>query len=145
MPKSITDKLFDSVSRGPKLLLGADPAAGSELTITATNNEVWKIYAVRFVLTTSAIVANRRVNLILDDGGANAAFKISANTDQVASQTRGYTWAQGLVSQQLNEMHNPLPNDVIMGLGWRLRTACDSLQGTDDFGAPVIYYELLDS
>jgi hypothetical protein len=73
-----------------------DPAAGGEIVYTA--DEDMTIHSVSFTFATSAVVANRQVGLIADDGNpANIFFRSIASGTHPASQTSGYCAFEGAV------------------------------------------------
>jgi hypothetical protein len=120
--------------------VGADPAAGAEVVQQVPVGQAWELLAVRFVLVTSAAVANRRVNLCFDDGGAPILFcKIGAPTAQVASQNIGYTFTVGAPFTQPSDMVCPIPL-LRLPAGWRWRTITDSIDAGDNFSAPSFCY-----
>lgn len=83
------------------------PAAGADWAQVVPADEIWELLAVRFQLTTSAVVANRAAVLrVLDAGGAEA-WRIDPQAVQPASIVQRYTYlpgigySSGVVQQQL--------------------------------------------
>lgn len=72
----------------------ANPAAGADFVFTVEGGRIWQPVAVRALLTTSAAVANRVVNLNVTDGNDTLAT-LPNQGPQVASQVDAYTWADG--------------------------------------------------
>jgi hypothetical protein len=130
---------------GPGLLrsiTGTDPPAGSEISETVPTGARWRLLSMYFTLITNAMVANRYVNLLFDDGTA-----IFART------SCGYSQAAGL-----SEVYSALPHSqrgdlgyVIgtplgvpshqLSAGWRIRTLTASIQAGDNFTAPQLEVE----
>ena len=60
------------------------PAAGANFSITANTGNHWRILGMLFTLTTSAVAANRHVNLAMGDG-TTTSWRATAAADQAAS------------------------------------------------------------
>ena len=125
-----------------KIVAGSDPAAGVEISETVTAAKYWKLLAVKFTLVTDATVANREVDLILDDG-ANEFCRIAPTVVQTASLTLHYSWAIGLQQNSFLPLTAspkiaPLP-DIVLGPGFRVRTTTQGIVAGDNFSAPVLY------
>lgn len=77
--------------RGGIFVVGAaDPGAGNSLTYTNSASRFLRILSIYFSLTTSAVVATRRVTI---SGSNGANRKIVANNTQAASLTRLYNFS----------------------------------------------------
>lgn len=126
-----------------KVVTGADPAAGAEVLATVPAGKWWDLLAVKFTLVTSASVANRRLALAIDDG-TTEWWRFRVGVDQAASLTRTYQFLRSLTAEvdrsaTFLEMYEPLDEDLLLGPGSRVKTVTSALQGTDDYGAPVLY------
>lgn len=121
---------------------GADPAAGVEITETVPTNARWKLHAFRASLVTSATAATRRVHLVIDDGTTTLLDLPAADT-QAASLARNYDAAPfGYAPAAIvSEIYIPTPGPLKLLAGWRVRTATDSFQAGDNFGAPQLLVE----
>lgn len=123
-------------------ILGTDPAVNTEILETVPANARWRLLAVTFSLVADVNVANREVNLTIDDGAAVVA-RIASGTAQTAGQTRDYTFARNVqrgapaAGQVINA---PLPDAMLMG-GYRIQTATTNRQVGDNYGAPQLWVE----
>jgi hypothetical protein len=130
---------------GPGLtrsILGTNPAAGVEISETVPTNAFWRLQSVNFGLTTNANVADRQVQLLIDDG-AFIWFVVPALSVQAASLAVGYSWAPGAASIVTSGGRSvgPIPAPTFMRPGWRFRTFTTNLQAGDDYGSPVYAVE----
>jgi len=120
-----------------------NPAAGAEWNITVPDGEMWRIMAIRFNLVTSATVANRRVHVSLEVGGA-PAFELISSVDQAASLTRAYTCqavgGAGTFSDD-NDILIAMPDNMLIPGGDIIRTLTTNLQAGDDYGVATITYQ----
>ncbi len=126
-----------------KTIVSDDPAAGDEISWTVPNGRVWRIIACSFQLVTAATVANRRVHLRLQ---TNAGLDISTfpDTDQVASLTRNYSFAQfggSLDGFDGTKLLAPMPAEVYLETDDFLGTNTQSLQAGDNFGIGLLLVE----
>lgn len=71
-----------------KVVPVAQPAVGTEFTLTAPGGEYWRVVSLRFTLVTSAAVANRTPRLRVSDG-----TDVYASHGPVAVQAAGVTLA----------------------------------------------------
>jgi hypothetical protein len=121
---------------------GTDPAAGAEITQTVPTGARWRLLGVRAALTTDATAATRQVTLLLDDGTATL-FSIPAASSQTASLTYTYNWAPSVPSTPVNALNvwGPLPGDLFLQAGYRIRTSTASFQAGDNWTAPQLLLE----
>lgn len=121
---------------------GSDPAAGAEVSETVPTGAVWRLVAFRATLVTDATVANRRVNLTIDDG-TNTLLLKPPGADQAASLTYIYQAdANGAAAALLSTTQAlPLPPDLFLRAGFRIRTATNSIQAGDNWAAPQLLVE----
>lgn len=66
--ENILDGLDERSSSRVDVIVGANPAAGAEVSETVPAGETWCLLGVRVTLVTSATVATRQPILTLDDG-----------------------------------------------------------------------------
>jgi hypothetical protein len=121
---------------------GTNPAAGAEVSETVPTGARWRLRGLRAQLVTDATVATRRVHLVVDDGTNTLIDQALADT-QTASLTRNYNLApyQYAPAAAAAEIYGPLPGDLVLRPGWRVRTATDNLAVGDNWGAPQLYVE----
>lgn len=70
------------------------PAAGADWSQTVPASHLWQLFSITATLTTSAVVANRQVRLVLTDG-TNTFASLTAAAVQAASLANVYTWCLG--------------------------------------------------
>ena len=91
---------------------------------------------------TSAVVANRTPVLTIDDG-ANVIFETGTNVAQTATQTAKYRAAVGVPLTTFGALAYllPLPGDLELAAGSRIRTVTGAIDVGDDYSAPVYTLE----
>jgi hypothetical protein len=114
----------------------AAPAAGAEIVYVQATQTRFKVRMVGFSLVTSSTVATRGVRLVIDDG-THIIAQIPANATQAASLTYVYNGGAFPTNPAAiaGEYFIPLPPDLIIGSGHRLRTLTNNLQATDQYSA----------
>jgi len=118
-------------------IAGTTPGAGVEITETIPTGARDELIAFRAQLVTSATVANRVAQLILDDGAA-IFTEIAAGLVQAASLTIRYDWAQGYpqpTAVQAIDALAPLPIGNELGAGYRMRSSTLNIQAGDQWSA----------
>lgn len=121
-----------------RVIVGTNPAAGAESIETVPTGAHWLLYSWRIQLVTAVAVANRRLHLVLDDGGSILLDSACADT-QAASLTRNYNaglWGYAPIGVP-PELYISAPNLIHLEGGFRIRTITENLQAADDYGAPV--------
>jgi len=118
-------------------IAGTNPAAGVEVSEAVPTDARWRLRSFRVQLVTAVAVATRRVHLTIDDG-ATILYDLAAADTELASLTRNYNFTQDGFQRaaQDNEVYVPLPVDVYLFQGYRVRTLTTNLQAADDYGAP---------
>ena len=119
----------------------AAPAAGSNFTFTVTAAQVWEIFGVRALLTTSATVATRTYSVMIDDG-TNVILRHEAALSQAASLAYGYS------SNAVGALWTPITNNVylvpipplMLAAGSRVRSNVTNIQAGDVLSECVILY-----
>jgi hypothetical protein len=123
---------------------GTTPAAGADISEVVPTGAIWRLIAFKFSLTTSATVANRIPTLTIDDGTnsffAEAAQQpITATTtalmNAVAGGVLAYTTSAGIAW--------PLPANLWLPSGFRIRTNTAAIQAADQYTAPQYLVEEL--
>lgn len=113
---------------------GGVPAPGAEWIITVPAGMRFRVVSVSAALTTSAVVANRSPNLVIDDG-VNILAEIPSTNAQAASTTARYTWMDGGVFAVAPAGLNlaPLPGNCILMAGSRVRSLTTLLDVADQW------------
>ncbi len=125
-----------------RVIVGTDPAAGVEILETVPAGARWILRAFRFTLVASAAAANRRPTLIIDDG-ANEVWRVGSNVNQVANETSIYEAGAGAPFATLDArvFSLPLPVDLALAAGSRIRTSTAALDAGDNYAAPIYTVE----
>lgn len=123
----------------------ANPAVGTEYTISPTDGGTWIVRSLAFVLTTSAVVATRLVALTAGNGSELYYVACSSNI-QTASNVHRYSgWAgsTGVVANGgLRGLQ--LPTDGIwLPQGHTLATLTDAIDAGDQFSSMVMLVDVL--
>lgn len=116
-------------------ITGTTPAAGAEVSETVPTGARWEVLAFRTLLTTSATVINRLVELVLDDG-ALEYFRSGTSGQQAATIQGQHSFSQGWGIASFDGNANwaqTLPVGLRMGAGHRLRTTTNNLQVGDQY------------
>jgi hypothetical protein len=119
-------------------ITGAVPGAGAEISEAVPAGARWDLLSAVFSLTTAVAVANRIVQVTLDDG-ANVYFRDSAAVVQAASLTNSYAVAQGqskLAAPTTTAVIGNFPVGLTMLAGHRFRTNTVAIQAADQYTAP---------
>lgn len=121
---------------------GVNPAAGSEISVPVPTNARWLFHAGVVQFVTSVVVANRRTHLIIDDG-ATVLFRSIAGDVQAASLTHNYNIGNhGFTAAVADgEQRIPIPDNLLLFQGWRIRTETDNIDAGDDYGRPAFFIE----
>lgn len=127
------------------LKTGTDPAANTEISETVPAGETWRLRAVTVSLAQGA-TQTPQPSLIIDNGTTTVYQGLGASSAQNASVTCQYTWAPGLTltAGAANTVANaPLPDDLLLPAGWRIRTSTAGIGANSNYGAPTILVEIL--
>jgi hypothetical protein len=118
-------------------IAGTTPGAGAEISETVATGARWEPLALAFTLTTAVAVANRAVQLTIDDG-ASIYFRASVNVNQPASLVYNYGFVQGYGNPSISQVFallSILPMNARLGSGHRIKTVTANLQAADQFSA----------
>lgn len=120
----------------------AQPGAGADWTITVPVGARWRPIALLASLATSATVATRQAQILLDDG-ANVFAQMSGNDGQAASLTFAYTLASsnGVGAMAPTDALIPLPDWTVLLAGYRIRSSTLSIQAADQWTAQQLLVE----
>lgn len=125
----------------PEVVVGSDPAAGVEISVTVPAGEIWLLESLIVTLVTDATVTNRYVSLAFDDGTTEYGRVIVAAA-QAESLTMRKSFLRGLGSENTGVLtigsQASLPDFALLP-GHRIRSITTNLQAGDNFGAPVLY------
>jgi len=130
---------------GPGLIhsiTGTDPAAGAEVNETVPTGARWLLLSLRAILATSAVVGNRYITWMIDDG-----LSVVWTEDFNAPQTAGTTLSHILSGDDQRHgnyytgTHTPLYRGPQLVAGWRIHSYTPGLDPGDDWGAPVLHVE----
>lgn len=134
----------NSKSAATTNVLGANPAANTELSDTVPAGQTWVLlgYSVTMVqgITQTplpALVITDGTNEVLSFPGASAAIS--------ASTTSRMNWAPGLTltaGAGLTRNYAPIPSGLILPAGWKVTTVTTGLGAASDYGAPSIYVKV---
>jgi hypothetical protein len=118
-------------------ITGTTPGAGAEISEVVPAHARWKLLAFRFQLTTAVTVATRQADLVMDDG-ANIFAEVIPGTTQAASLVQIYNYLPNVNVQPVANgiVNAPIPNDVFLSSGFRIRTHTFNLQAGDQYTAP---------
>jgi hypothetical protein len=125
-----------------RAIVGTDPAANVEISEAVPTGARWKLRSFRFVLVADANVANRAVVLTIDDG-ANVLFETASAVAVTAGQTATFNALAGspFFTYGTLAYHIPLPPDLVLPAGARVRTVTANRQVGDNYGAPTYLVE----
>lgn len=118
--------------------LTANPAAGNEILYTADEDMI--VHSVMFTLVTSAVVANRFVALVADDG-VNQYFRSADPTARAASTSNQYCFFEGASGNTLSLGFALPAQGLRLRKGDRLGTSTSAKDVGDDYTAAVAQVE----
>ena len=125
------------------IVQSADPAAGSNASITIDNDEIWRIIWASIQLATDGTAATRRLHLRFtpDTAGEISTFSDSNHT---ANITRQYSFVQfGEISDSLDstKVLGPMPSEMWMEPSTVIAAVVINIQSGDDLTPLVIMRE----
>ena len=124
---------------------GTDPAANTEITQTVPADKYWELISVSVALV-QGITQTPQPILQLDDGTDVIFESFGSSAVQAVSTTCRYTWAPGLpFTGQIGATTNvhstaALPQGLILGPGYRIKTVTLGIGANSDYGAPSLLY-----
>jgi hypothetical protein len=119
----------------------AAPAAGAESITVVPAGQTWSLAGFTATLTTSATVANRTVNFVIDDGAGHIIWQGAAAVVQTATQVVTYQGNAGVPAGAAvvgGILQMPFPASMVMQPGWRIRTLTTNIQAGDQWSAAVV-------
>jgi hypothetical protein len=125
-----------------RAIVGTDPAGGVEIVETVPTGARWRLRTFAFQIVASATVANRTPILTIDDG-ANVVWESANNTNITASQTAKFRAGigTGINTNGALDFLVPLPAELVLMAGWRIRTVTGALDAGDNYAAPIYTVE----
>lgn len=126
-------------------VLGSNPAAAAEISEIVPAGQHWRLIAVSVALV-QGITQTPQPILQIDDGAGNVLFEsFGSSAAQAVSTTCRYTWAPGLaLSGQVGAGAGirslaPLPDDLVLPPGFRIRTSTLGIGANSDYGVPSLF------
>lgn len=138
MPPGITSGLSGPV----QTVLGVNPGAGAEFTVTVPPGKSWLLYSVTVLLVQGATDTPRPI-LVIDDGTNVLYESFGSSTVQAVNTTCRYCWAPNLeLSGQVGATTNvhsqaPLTGGMPLGPGYKVRSSTIGIAATGDYGIPA--------
>lgn len=113
------------------------PGAGADWSTSPGPQELWEVVSVTATLTTSATVANRNVQLIIDSGSPTPLFISTANAAIPASTTATFNASQINQTSTLitTTVFAALPPRNLLNNLDRIRTLTQNLQAGDQWSS----------
>lgn len=125
-------------------ITGTNPAAGAEISETVPTNRVWRLHGISATLVTAAGGSDRRAILLIDDA-TNVVTRSSSGATHAGGTTFNYSGfhapTQTSAVTGASEIAWPLPRELLLQPGWRIRTATGNLAAGDDWSAPQLAVE----
>jgi hypothetical protein len=134
-----------SAGRGNiRSITGTTPAPGQNISEVVPFFALWRLIAFTFTLAASAAGGPRTVFLSIDDG-ANQFTYIGTAATVPAAGTNVFSFADGYVSSAVAVYQMaPLPSQLYMPTGYRIRTSTSGLDVADAyFGVQYVVEEWL--
>ncbi len=139
---SDTVQLVTQVSPNLRSLTVPNPAAGADWSQVVPHDVNWKLVAVTYIFTASAIVANRAPRLELADTLGIMLWRGESANVQVASTAITYVGSAKGDPQLLDPNRAILtPVDFWLPRNFILRTATGSIDAGDQFSAIRLFVE----
>lgn len=120
----------------------SNPAVGTDDVITVPTGETWRLDNILTRLVTSAVVGNRQMTLVIDDGtNNNVIWTLQAAVNQAASLTQDYIFSVGVQEIALRGgiQQEPLPPLMLKG-GYRIKTVTTGIGVADQWGPDIVNY-----
>lgn len=123
-------------------IVGTTPASGAEISETVPAGAVWRLSLFSFSITTTAAAGSRNPVLVIDDG-VNILATLPPNFSPPASTTWNYSYGAGLPSFDVGQPGSiePLPVDLYLPAGFRIRTVTGTLVAGDQYTSPKYLVE----
>lgn len=112
----------------------SNPAPGADWSQAVPASHLWRLWGVTAILTTSAVVANRQVRLVLGDG-TNTWATLTAPAVQAANAAHVYTWLIGATPIALGLQQLQALPPIELPVGWTIGTSTALIDATDQWTA----------
>ena len=132
-----------AVTNQSSVVTGSDGAANTEFSETVPAGEFWLLRSVSVALVQGATQTPQPI-LIIDNGTTTVYESFGSSAVQAVSTTCRYTWAPGhTLTGQVGATTNvhstgPLPEGLLLGPGWRIRTSTIGIGANSNYGAPAL-------
>jgi len=123
-----------------RVIVGTDPAAGTEFVETVPTGARWQLLTVRLHLVTSAAAGSRRTTLFVNSG-TTIVWYLDSNVDVPPSSARNVTWAEGLpFSASTVDTFGtaPLPAGYILAAAAQIKSTTLNLDAGDNYNVPAL-------
>lgn len=120
----------------PKVIgTSADPAADTEIALTLGQNGPYKLESLVAPLVTDSGVANRTIDITIEDASGNIIWK-SGNTTAIVASTSATIVAADLPTEDSigDTRFIPIPDDLVLPNGAVIRTITALRETGDDWG-----------
>jgi hypothetical protein len=132
----------DNISAASSLVEPANPAAGAIFTYTNTTGVTQSLLAVACKLVTSAVVANRFLQLKIFDSSGNTVAQVGGSGAIPASTTVNATWVGGIstiATGTAGGTTSGIPNVPIQP-GWQIQINVSGIDVADQLSAIVLNF-----
>ena len=122
-----------------KVVAVGNPAAGADWAFNVISTLT--LVGVAALLTTSAVVANRTVQLTIADNGGHRVYSSPFSGNQAASNAERYSWGAGLALSGAGGSNScPTPSGLVVGAGWTIATFTGALDVGDQWSNIVLTF-----
>lgn len=116
------------------------PAAGADFVATVPGAASWRVNCLAAQLTTSAVINNRVVHIVVTDGQGNTVYNFPAPNNQVAASAVLYTAGAEILSVSADNVQTlVLPPPLTLLQGWTIGFKTTLLDAGDQW-ANVAFY-----
>lgn len=120
----------------------SDPAANTELSLTLAQKSL--LHSLSFTFVADVNVANRFIYLVFTDGSDVELFRIPVYVLITASHTVCIVFGLGLdeggvEATLIGSQYIPLPTNLVLEAGYKIKTVTTDLQATDDYGVMSVF------
>lgn len=128
-----------------KTVVGADPAAGAEVSVTVPTDKTWLLKSMT-VLLVQGLTQTPQPFLVILDASSNIVYACYGSTSaQSASTTARYMWGVDLPAPGalIGSTPNilalaPLAQGLLLPAGYTIATTTFGIGANSNYGAPVL-------
>lgn len=114
----------------------ANPAAGTDWSLTVPAGVAWIIRGIVATLTTSVAVATRQASLVISDTVPTPVLISTPGLTQVASLADKYSWFNGAITAAAGPaIAGGLPNELKLPAGWKFGSSTALIDAADQWSA----------